>query len=383
MRVKIKQQPRPRRTTSCSWNALCISLLSGTLAPAGAFADVLELADGSRLVGKLVRMETEYVLFQTSFSGELSIARKAVTGLETDAPVVVSLADGSRLVGNLRNAPGEGQRIATRLVGEVPLEPAQITALWEPDAKAPEVVAMEKAQREHALQVEELQAARRSADDVWTGAAAIGIAGSDGNTRKNNMNGSIQAKRTTEFDRLTLGLQGRTASEQGKQTEAEVIATAGLERDFTERWFAFGDASFERDRFEDIDLRAIFTSGVGYFVLKKPWQEWKPKLGLGYQFEAFESTPNEGSFVLSMGYEYWVTMAGRTKFGHNLTYLPSIEDPGKDYRVISEATLKYPLSADEAWNLQFSLKHQFDGLVPPGVKDLDTHYKVNIGYDFD
>lgn len=359
------------------------AFLAVVLVPGPVAADVLELEDGSRLVGKLVRLEANHVLFQTSFSGELSIARKAVTGLETDTPVVVSLADGSRLVGNLVNAPGQGQRISTRLVGEVPLDPAQITAAWGPEAKAPEVVAMEQAAKEHALQVEELQAARLSADDVWTGAAAIGIAGADGNTRKNNMSGSIQAKRTTDFDRLSLGLQGRTASDQGKQTEAEVIATAGLERDFTERWFAFGDASFERDRFEDIDLRAIFTSGVGYFVLKKPWQEWKPKIGLGYQFEAFESTPNEGSFVLSMGYEYWVTMGGRTKFGHNLTYLPSIEDPGKDYRVVSEATLKYPLSADEAWNLQFSLKHQFDGLVPPGVKDLDTYYNVNIGYDFD
>lgn len=354
-----------------------------SLMPAVAAADTLELKDGSRLVGTLVRMEADKLVFKTGFSGDLEIQRSNVASVSTDKPVSVDLKDGSRLIGTLRGGVGGAQYINTKLVGQVRVDPAQLTAAWEPGDKAPEQIALEAAEAKHQKQVETLQLKALSGDEAWTGKFELGLSGSEGNTKAQKFDAKIAAHRKSEFDRLDLSLQGRSASDEEGQTESEVIAKAKLERDFSDRWFAFGASSFERDKFEDIDLRTSLTTGVGYFAIKKPTQEWKPRAGLGYLYEAYKSSPDEGSFVLDLGFDYWVNAGGQLKFSHTLNYLPSLEDPGADYRLESEAAVAYPLSKDKAWNIIFSLRHEFDALPAPDVDKLDTYYKVGLGYDFD
>lgn len=362
--------------------------IAGTLMFAGmlptlGLADTLELKDGSRLVGTLVRMEADKLVFKTGFSGDLEIQRSNVVSVNTDKPVSVDLKDGSRLIGTLRGGMGGAQYINTKLVGQVRVNPAELTAAWDPDDKAPEQIAMEAAAAEHKNQVEALQLKALSGDEAWTGKFVLGLSGSEGNTKAQKFDAKIAAHRESEFDRLDLSLQGRSASDEDGQTESETIAKAKLERDFSDRWFAFGSSSFERDKFEDVDLRTSLTSGVGYFAIKKPTQEWKPRAGIGYLYEAFKSSPDEGSFVLDLGFDYWVNVGGQLKFSHTFNYLPSLEDPGADYRLQSEAAVAYPLSKDKAWNIIFSLRHEFDGLPAPEVDKLDTYYKVGLGYDFD
>lgn len=354
-----------------------------SLTAMGSFADTLELRDGSRLIGSLVRMDADKLVFKTGFSGELEILRANVTSISTDKPVSVDLQDGSRLVGQLRGGVGGSQYINTRLVGQVRIDPDQLTAAWEPSDKSPEQLAMEKATAAHEEQVAALEKRALSGDEAWTGKFEMGLSGSDGNTKSQKFDAKIAAHRASEFDRLDLSLQGRSASDEEGQTESEVIAKGKLERDFSDRWFAFGATSFETDKFEDVDLRASLSAGVGYFAIKKPTQEWKPRAGLGYQYEAFESTPDEGSFVLDLGYDYWVNSGGQLKFSHTFNYLPSLEDPGADYRLQSEAAVAYPLTKNKAWNIIFSLRHEFDALPAPDVKKLDTYYKLGLGYDFD
>lgn len=370
------------------WLPRCFRLpvLAGGVAMvvgAPALADTLTLSDGSRLQGTLVRMDATQVWFETAFAGELKIERAQVSGIETDSKVISELGDGSRLVGRLGYQPETGQQVRTELVGEVPVESTQLGAVWRPDQPAPEVLAMESAREEHRRELEELREKHREPHELWSGEVRVGMAGSDGNTDKNSMNGLVATKRETDFDRLELSLQGRSAEDQGQQTEAEVIGAASLERDFTERWFAFGNTSFERDRFEDMDLRSQLTSGLGYFLIRKPDHEWKSRAGLGYQFEVPENGPNEGEFILSLGYDYWIRLLSGTKVGHKFTYFPTIEQPGTDYRLESEFSVRHPISKDKALDIGFSLRHQYDGLPPVGVKKLDTQYNLNIGYTFE
>ncbi len=344
-------------------------------------ADTLELADGSRLSGELVRMDGAVVVFRTKFAGELSIDRQSVVGLATGQSVVAQLPDGSRLVGQLRHNPETGrQSVRTELVGDVPVLASNLASVWQPGQPSPEERAVQVA---HDKEVAELKARHREPSDLWSGAIAAGFSGSDGNTNKHSMHGKLETKRETDFDRLTLGLRGRSATDQGKQTEAEVIGTAGLERDFSGPYFAFGETGFERDRFEGIDLRATLTGGVGRFLIREKDHEWKVRSGVGYRFEAPRNGENDGEFIVALGHDYWIRLLNRTRIGHKLTYLPTIAAPGTDYRIESEFGIRHPLAGPGGVDIGFGLLHQYDALPPEGVKKLDTQYNFSIGYTFE
>ncbi len=369
--------------SSCTFPSLLSVVLAALLCPSLAQADSLSLHDGSSLQGEVVRMDAEVVVFRTAFAGELRIERKNIAGLTTDSKVITALEDGSRLVGKLRYDEQRGQALDTELVGSVAVPANHIASVWQPTAPSPEMLAMEQARVVHEQEVQKLKSLQKEPHELWSGELQFGLSGSSGNTDKEAHNGKMVARRTTDFDRLELSLEGRTASDQGAQTEAEVLAVGSLERDFTDRWFTFGQASFERDRFEDVDLRTTLSSGVGYFLIKEPDHQWKPRIGLGYQFEAVKTGPNEGEFVLTLGYDYWIRAFGKTRFGHKFNYLPTFSAPGTDYRIESEFSVRHPLSDDQRWDIGFSLRHNYDALPNLGVKALDTHYKLNLGYSFE
>lgn len=349
--------------------ALLYVVLAVGLLPANALADRLYLAGGSQVYGQLVGLDQGELVFRTEFAGELKVEAGSVRGLTTEQAMVVALDGDQRLVGRLVYRPGRDRQIVAGTVGgDVELAVGRIEALWPPDQPSPEL--------------RRLRALQRTAASVWSGSLAIGVTGSEGNTQRLSLNGQAEARRETDFDRLLLRLAGNFAQEEGEQTENEVIGLGRLERDFSDRWFVFGSLELERDRFENLDLRALLDAGLGYFFIREENQEWKGRAGAGYQLEAFEERTEEAG-VLSLGYDYRVDVAERLRFIHNLTYTPDFTAPASDYRLDSNAAIRVPIGGSEAWNLKLGVRNQYDSSPQPGIEKLDTTYFLNLGYDFE
>ena len=172
------------------------------------------------------------------------------------------------------------------------------------------------------------------------------------------------------------------ATDEGDETENEIIGTAKLERDFSERTFAFASLKLERDKFEDLDLRSNLTAGLGYFVIKEPGHEFKPRLGVGYEVSAFSSSSNEENFVISAGWDYKKDLIDDLTFTHVFSYLPSLEEPTDEYRLESEAIVSYPFAGGTGWNLDFSIRHQYDNSPSGNVDRLDTYYSLGLTREF-
>ena len=70
-----------------------IALLSLIMAFAagGLQADVLNLADGSRIVGTIERLDGAEATLSGTFAGELKVPRGTIVSIETDQPVTVQL----------------------------------------------------------------------------------------------------------------------------------------------------------------------------------------------------------------------------------------------------------------------------------------------------
>lgn len=369
--------------------AFCLALVP--LAPARA--DRIALADGSLLIGEIRRLDADHLLLKTGFAGEITIPRDRLRLIESDRPLRVSLASGDRLAISLFAGEDGGQWMASDLFGERPLALETITGIWRTESDSPDALAllevearhreeMARRKKEENKRLEELEDRYVSPDEAWSGRTQFGLSGASGNTDRFAFNGKASARRETRFDRLDLSLQGRFAREDGTSAENEIIGDAKLERDFSEDWFVFGDIVLERDEFEDLDLRAALTLGTGFFLLRTKTQELKPRLGLGYQVEAFMDDDNRDEAILSLGYDYRWKINGRMLLTHALTWQPDLSQPIDDYRVLSDANLDIAVSDDSAWSVKIGVRNQYDSEPVAGNEKLDTFYTFSLGYTF-
>src|ERR1700712_2240739 len=78
-------------------------LLAGAfiLLAGSAFADRVELTDGSVVIGKLLSADAGKLKVDTAFAGTIEISQDKVKGFTTDEAVNVELAAGSTILGKV------------------------------------------------------------------------------------------------------------------------------------------------------------------------------------------------------------------------------------------------------------------------------------------
>jgi len=337
--------------------------LQAIMLAAPAQADEILLNDGSKLVGTVEALDEYRVVLETSYAGRLEVRRDAVIGIITDEPRRVVFESGERVLGRLSWDTERGQRFEGELADVARLDLDGISAIEDPASPVAEQVLIEQ------------QAGRAAA--VWSSEVSLSIDGASGNTDEFGATPEVSALRETDFDRLTLGLRGRFASQDGSQTENEVIGTVGLERDFSDRWFAFGALRLERDELEDLDLRANLDFGAGYFLIREEGHEFKPRAGLGVQSESFDDGSTSENVVGVAGWDYRYDLGSRWRFTHTLDYRPTLSDPAGAYRLDSAAALVSRLDDDD-WGLRLQLRNEFNADPEPGIDELDTVYSVGL-----
>lgn len=365
---KVRKPPRPDRArVRTARRVLSLSLALAWAVP--AVADTLYLRDGSVINGSLRTLADDVYRFDTDFAGDLEIPRDEVVGIDTDDPHTVVLTDGDEVGVRLRYDEENGrQRLASERFGPRETAPAAIAAIRDLGAPDPALAA----------------ARERLSSDPWSGRLAFGLSGSSGNSDSRSINARGEALRETDGDRLSFSLRMSRQRDEGEKTADETIGRARLERDFTERFFLFGETEVENDEFEDIDLRFRATLGPGYFFIRERDHEFKGRLGLGYEHEAFVGGGNESSAVATLGYDYMIELRKWFRFTHELTLISQVDDrPSENYRVDSLLGGEFPLGGDSLWRLRAEYGHQYDNNPEPGIEQLDTTYLLNLVRDFE
>ncbi len=328
-----------------------------------ASADEVILKDGSRLVGQFKELNGNKAVLETGFSTPLEIDVAKIQGISSDQPMTVQLASGDRAVGTLNYTPEHGQRVAARTMGQVAIDFENVSAIWAAGQEAPEVV--------------DLRAQLKKMQNPWSAKLHLGVDGQSGNTDRVAVNGRAEIHRKTDADRLLIYAQGRSSRENGEDTVKEVLGGISLEVDVDEKWFAFGKTELEFDKFENLDLRARISGGVGYFVTRLPEEEFRLHAGIGFQHESFDSGASDDQAVADLGWDYRKDVAPWLQFTHSTTVFPAFEDIG-DFRIVMENAAEIPLDSEHDWKLRLGLRNDYDAMPEPGIKRLDTYYFVNV-----
>lgn len=346
-----------------------------------ALADEVYLDDGSRLVGDISGMEHGMLHITTGFAGELQLRAGSIKGITLDDESLLTLSTGDQLTGSLSYDPGKGQKVQSGLVGSRKLKSGvTVTGIGAGGGTSPGSGAAAPA-REGGGSTGSLQPFKPV--DPWSGSVAFGLNGSSGNTDRFSLHGRGEVRRETNGDRLMLYAQGDLQSEDGVTTAKEILAGGTIERDINRDWFVFGSADFEKDRFEDLELRSIANVGVGYFMARSDALKWKALAGAGYQHETFISDGVHEEGIISLGYDLSYNYSDWLKLMHKLTYFPSLSSPSDDYRLVSDLSAQVPLGNTRNWKLRFNLRNQYDNMPLPGIKRLDTTYSLSLVWDFE
>ncbi len=324
-------------------------------------ADVVETKNGSRISGKVVKIDGNSVIVETDFAGAIKVKQADVVAITTDAPFNVRLEGGTVIRGTLSSTAADSSVTLSGPEGTINTSVDKIVATWAPDAIDPAVA--------------ELQ--RR-----WVYEVAADITGKSGNKEQLGTAFSARAMLKTPQDALQFYAAYDRQETDGEKSADQLKAGVDYQNNFAGRlsWYVRNEGGF--DRIKDIELYNITAAGLGYDFIKEPKHTLTGRAGVSFRYEGYKNPATED--VKAAGLDLGLTHQYDSEFWsvvNRITWVPLFEDFA-NYRLQHESFLELPL-ADPKWKLRLGLSNDYNSEPPVGVeKKLDTTYFARLVLSF-
>ncbi len=341
-------------------------------------ADVVELSNGSRLVGEIVDIHEGTLRLETDFAGTLELELADVSSFATDEEEAIRFEDGDVVIG-IVSSPESGRIVVETERGFIAGETSEVVAAWDPDAIDPEV-----AEREEAL---------RSQIRKWSYEAAASLTGSMGNSEKGDYSASVQATLEGPEDRLRFYASYDYSQAEDPETGVrstsadEVIGGINYTSFFSERFGWYVREEIERDRFENIRFRSTTAAGMTFRQFNREDHSLEYFAGLSLRHESYgfdldgdgiEDRTGSASFPgLDLGLTHYWRFASWGEMNNSITYNPAFEDLA-EYRIDHLSSVDIPLGSSDFWKLRVSLSNQYNSRPAAGSEKLDTTYALGL-----
>jgi putative salt-induced outer membrane protein YdiY len=281
------------------------------------FADQIVLKNGDRLSGTIVKSDDKTLLIKTEFAGDVTVQWPAIEQINSSEPLHVSLTNGQTVVGPVATSDGS-LAVTTPSQGTVTEPKAEVTTLRNND----EWNAYEKSLHPSLIQ-------------GWTGGANVGFALSRGNSQTKNLALAFTADRKTSHDEITMYTNSLYATNDAVGAVPSTTANAiqgGIryDRNFDGRLFAFGNADFQTDDLQALNLRSVLGGGLGYHAIKNDRTTLDFLAGLNYTRENYV-TFNRNFAALTLGEEFSHKLGMSTVLTQKFYMFPNLSDAG-EYR---------------------------------------------------
>jgi len=240
------------------------------------FADQVTLKNGDRLSGKIVKSDGKTLLLHTDFAGDVTIDFKAITDIKTDQELHVTTSDKKTVVGPV--TASEGKVEVTTKAGVTVEVPAGNVVVIRNDA---EQAAYDKTLHPGLLH-------------GWNGGINVGFSLARGNSQTTNLALAVNTVHATLNDKITIYLTSIDTENQlaTPSTVADLI-TSGIryDRNLNPKTFWFVGADFMSNALQDLDLRGVYTGGLGYHAVKSDHTTLDILAGINYTHETYSDGP--------------------------------------------------------------------------------------------
>ena len=264
-------------------------------APAKAGPDVLLFTDGERLTGHFVKSSGSSLTFKSDVLGDITVDWMKVKELETSAKVAV-IPKGAHIRNprDAANVPQGTLTVQDQLVHLAPL-PGASAPPPIPVADANQIV--DQAGFQNAL------SHQPGFFHAWKGTITIGASVVNATQDSESFNGAVSLVRAIPTEswieprnRTILNL----SESYGEVTQPETptiktsIFHGGAERDqfFSPRLYFFGQAAFDHNSSQGLDLQQTYSGGIGYTLIQRTNETLDVKGSVSYIRQEFQIASN-------------------------------------------------------------------------------------------
>jgi putative salt-induced outer membrane protein YdiY len=333
-----------------------------------ANADTVMLKNGDRLTGIVEVSDGKDVTLKTDFAGEIKIQWAAVQELKTDKPIYVVTPDKKTVSGTV-STDGSNLVVHTANNGTVPIPLAQVTVVRSSDMET----AYEKSLHPSLL-------------EAWKGGASLGFALARGNSETTNLTTGFNADRKTLHDELTFyeaSLYSDNNQPGGSVLANSILGGVKYDRNITKHLFVFVSGDYTHDALQDLNLRQIYSGGLGVHIINNPNTTFDFLAGANYTRETYGGGATyvaRNLAGITVGEDFMHKFGKSTTFTEVFYFYPDLSNTG-EYRFALDAASVTKLNKWLGWQTALTDRYVTN---PPiaGTKSNDIIFSTGINVSF-
>lgn len=320
-----------------------------------AYADTIKLKNGDVITGKVVKKETNKLIFETKYAGEIKVLWSEVATLSTDDAVNLVLKDDSNFNARLqKRSLGKVKAVNTGLQLSTELDMNQLAYI----NPSPEV----------------------SGKGVsWKGHANLGGAITQGNTDTSVIRFDAEAIARSKTNRFTIGGYVNRAENNDIDTEFNSKGYMQYDHFLSKQWYLYANGSLEHDRFRDIKLRSSAGVGSGYQIYEQDDLNLSVEGGLNYVNTDFNAAEDDSYASARWALKYDQLIFEHVKLFHRHEVLVSLED-AQNTLIFTQTGLRVPIAKN--LNASTQLNVDYAGQPAEGRKSVDRSLLFSLGYNW-
>jgi len=356
-----------------------VTFISLFVLSALCFADRVTLKNGDRLTGTVVQSDGKTLVLHTSAAGDVTIKYSEIQDITTEEELNITLKDGKTLVGPVTTSDGKLE-VATKSGGTVPADRDEVKQIRNDE----EQEAYNKLLHPGLFH-------------GWNGGANVGFAIARGNSDTESLALAFNAMHPTVDSKITVYANSiNTTNNLATPSTVANLTQGGLryDRNVTPRLFVFGAADYMVNGLQSLDLRQVYSGGVGFHAIKSDNTTLDFLGGTNYTHETYSNGPAiagtapvvyasygvTNRFVaLTLGEELNQKLGTSTVLTEAFYFFPNLQQTG-EYRVTFNAGTVTKVGKWIGWQNQFAF---IDISNPPGgTKRNDVVFTTGLNVAF-
>ncbi len=215
---------------------------------------------------------------------------------------------------------------------------------------------------------------------VWSAHIELSYVNTSGNIETQTLSEKLEIKREGKVNRFYFKNSALYATQKEKETAKRIDASGRWERLFTERFFGFLTAGYERDKFSGYEYKVNGGPGVGYDLLKTKKHELKILASTPYYYNKVEKdgTDNYGTAKLELYYQW--NILENLRFKENASYFVNLSDT-RIYFINSETSIEVKVYSYVSLGVSYKLAYQ-NRPPEPDIERTDTTFSTSLIIDF-
>lgn len=341
------------------WSVLIVLLLTA----AAASADTVVMKNGDHLTGTVEKSDGKVLTIKTEY-GEIAVPWPAIKEISTDAKIYVDTADKKTLVGTAKT---EGDKLV-------------ITPASGPSATV--ALTDVKAVRSQAEEDKHQQQLHGTLLQNWAGGASLGLGLARGNSETTNLSTGFNAVRSGEHDKILLyeaSIYSSDRSMSNPVTANDIRGGAAYQRDVTPRFFGFVSGDWEYNGPQELDLRSIYSFGVGVHAIKKDTTDLDLLAGINYTKESYSTGVDRNLGGLTLGDVYMHKFGKSTTLNQDFYVYPDLTDTG-NYRMAFDLAVVTQIHKWLGWQTTASDRYLSNPIPGTRSNDLILTTGINVAF---